>query len=167
MTSIPLSIIICTYNRAEFLKMALGSLVDQTLDQQDYEVILIDDGSDDHTKEVVKLFSSQLKIKYFYQRNAGLPSAKNHGIYAAQGRIILFLDDDDISAPTLLEKHLQTHRQYPEDNYAVLNYTSWSPNLSVTPLMHFVTEVGCLLFSYPNIKHGDILDHKNHQKLIA
>ncbi|MCZ6594516.1 MAG: glycosyltransferase family 2 protein [Bacteroidetes bacterium] len=158
---IPISIIICTYNRASYLKLTLKSLTAQTLDKQDYEIVVIDDGSSDNTREIVGEFSNRLPIKYFYQENAGLASSKNHGIYAAQGRILLFLDDDDIATPTLLEEHLKTHYQYPDDFYAVLNYTTWSPNLNVTPLMHFITEVGCFLFSYPYIKHGNILDYTN------
>ncbi len=156
---LPLSVIICTCNRAEFLKMTLESLISQTLDKGNYEVIIIDDGSSDSTKQIVDSFTERLPIKYFYQNNAGLASAKNHGIYAAQGVILFFLDDDDVAMPTLLEEHVKTHREYPEDSYAVLHYTTWSPNLSVTPLMHFITEVGCFLFSYPNIKHGDVLGY--------
>ncbi len=154
-----LSVIINTFNRDSLLKTALESLVEQTLDKKDYEVIIIDDGSDDQTKENVYSFFDRLPIKYFYQKNAGRSSAKNHGIYAAQGRILFFLDDDDIATPTLLEEHINSHDKYPDDNYAVLNYTGWSPSLTLTPLMHYITEVGHLLFSYPNIKHGDILDY--------
>jgi glycosyltransferase involved in cell wall biosynthesis len=155
---LPLSVIVCTYNRADYLKQVLESLRGQTLPQAEFEIILIDDGSSDHTRETVEPFRSCLPLKYFYQRNAGLASAKNHGIFAAQGRIVLFLDDDDVTTPSLLEEHLKSHRIYPRDNYAVLHYTTWGPGLTVTPLMHFITEVGCFLFSYPRIEHGAILD---------
>lgn len=156
---LPLSVVICTYNRADLLKMTLESINKQTLDKADYEVIIIDDGSSDNTKEIAELFSGRLPLKYFFQNNAGLASAKNHGVYASQGKILLFFDDDDIATPTLLEEHLKTHKKYPDRNDAVLHYTGWSPDLFVTPLMHFVTEVGCFLFSYPNIKNGDILNY--------
>ena len=156
---LPLSVIICTYNRADFLKQVLESLQSQTLPQSEFEIILIDDGSSDNTGETVRSFQAFLPLKYFYQGNAGLASAKNHGIFAARGRIVLFLDDDDIAAPTLLEEHVKAHHEYPLDNYAVLHYTGWAPGLTVTPLMHFVTEVGCFLFYYPHIKHGDVLDY--------
>jgi len=159
--AIPFSVIICTYNRASYLKLTLESLTAQTLGKEDYEIIVIDDGSSDTTKEIVSEFFDRLPLKYCYQENAGLASSKNHGIYAAQGKVLLFLDDDDIATPTLLEEHLKTHYQYPDDFYAVLNYTTWSPNLDITPLMHFITEEGCFLFSYPYLKHGDILDYTN------
>ena len=159
--NLPLSVIICTFNRADFLKKVLESIASQTLPKEQFEIILIDDGSSDGTKDVVQGFRERLPVTYFYQNNAGLASAKNHGIYAAQGKILLFLDDDDIAAPTLLEEHLKTHRKYHEDRYAVLHHTTWATNLSVSPLMHFITEVGCFLFSYPKIKHGEILDYTN------
>lgn len=156
--SLPLSVIICTYNRVDFLKQVLESLRSQTLPQSEFEIILIDDGSSDGTKAAAESFQSCLPLRYFYQRNSGLASAKNHGIFASQGNILLFLDDDDIAMPSLLEEHMKTHRAYPQDSCAVLHYTTWGPGLVVSPLMHFIAEVGCFLFNYPNIKHGDILD---------
>ncbi len=157
--TLSLSVIICTYNRAELLEMALEGLERQTLGKDKFEVILIDDGSADNTRAVAQSFACRLPLKYFYQKNAGLAAARNHGIYVSKGKILFFADDDDIMSPTLLEEHLKTHRRYPQHNFAVLNYTGWAPGLHVTPLMHFVTEVGCFLFSYPHIKHGDILDY--------
>jgi len=157
--SLLLSVIICTYNRASLLKQVLESLLTQTLKPDEYEIIIIDDGSSDNTREIVKSFSKKLPIKYFYQNNAGLASAKNHGIYASRGSMLFFMDDDDKATPTLLEEHVLSHRKYPKHNYAVLNFTGWAPDNFVTPLMNFVTEVGCFLFSYCYIKHGDILDY--------
>jgi glycosyltransferase involved in cell wall biosynthesis len=156
---LPLSVIICTYNREVFLRRVLDSLACQTLSQDNFEIVIVDDGSSDNTREVVEHFISLLPLKYFYQHNAGLASAKNHGIYASRGKILLFLDDDDVAMPILLEEHHKTHGRYPEDNYAVLHYTAWAPDLAVTSLMHFITEVGGFLFSYPCIKNGDFLDY--------
>jgi len=159
MNSPKLSVILCTYNRASLLTKALESLMDQTLDQDAFEVVLIDDGSEDETRGVVESFSDRLPLRYFYQENSGIASAKNHGACAAWGKILFFFDDDDIATPTLLEEHLKTHEKYPENNYAVLNYTGWSPDLQVTPLMEFVTEIGFFLFYYPSLKDGDIVDY--------
>ena len=156
---IPLSVIICTYNRSGFLKLVLDSLTRQTVSKNDYEIIIVDDGSADDTREIVQSFKPLLPLTYFYQKNAGLAAAKNHGIFASRGEIVLFLDDDDLAMPTLLDEHIRTHRKYSEQHMAVLHYTNWAQDLVVTPLMHFITEVGCFLFSYPNIKHGDILDY--------
>jgi len=141
------------------LKRTIESLVTQTLDRSEYEVVVIDDGSFDNTKDVVRVFSERLNMRYFYQRNTGLASARNHGIFAARGEIILFFDDDDVATQNLLEEHIKTHERYPDENYAVLHHTAWSPDIRVTPLMHFITEVGCFLFAYPYMKHGEILDY--------
>ena len=154
-----LSVIICTYNRAGFLNLVLDSLSRQTVSKNEYEIVIIDDGSSDNTVKVVELFKPLLPITYFYQKNSGLAAAKNHGIYASRGELLLFLDDDDITTPTLLEEHIKTHRKYSEQHMAVLHYTNWADDLVVTPVMHFVSEIGCFLFSYPHIKHGDILDY--------
>jgi glycosyltransferase involved in cell wall biosynthesis len=139
--------------------MALASLADQTLDKDSFEVVVIDDGSSDTTREVADSFAGRLPLRYFYQKNAGLATGKNHGIYAATGRIVFFFDDDDIATPGLLEEHLMSHRQHADESYAVLNYTTWSPRLKVSPLMRFITDVGCFLFSYPYIRHGSVLDY--------
>lgn len=160
-TTLPLAVIICTFNRAKYLKLVLESFNAQTVSKDLFEIIIVDDGSSDNTKEVVESFCYTRPIKYFYQKNSGLASAKNHGIYAAQGDILLFFDDDDVATPTLIEEHLKTHKKYPENYYAVLNYTTWEPKFTITPLMKFVTEIGCFLFSYPHIKHEAILDYTN------
>ncbi len=154
-----LSVVICTYNRSPLLDKVLQSLCCQTLPTQDFEVVIINDGSVDDTEAVVTSYASRLPLYYTRQRNAGLASAKNHGLFASRGKFVLFLDDDDIAAPTLLEEHVRTHRAFPAARYAVLGYTGLGPDISKNPLMHFVTEVGCFLFSYPSLRHGDILDY--------
>ena len=77
--SLPLSVIICTYDRADFLNTSLESLTTQTLSKDKFEVVLIDDGSSDHTKDVSSAYKSALPLEHFYQNNAGLESARNHG----------------------------------------------------------------------------------------
>jgi glycosyltransferase involved in cell wall biosynthesis len=86
------SIILPTYNRASFLTRSIGSVMKQ--DFQDWELFVIDDGSTDHTKEVVNSFKDQ-RIKYFYQENSERSAARNNGINQAQGAWLCFLDSDD------------------------------------------------------------------------
>lgn len=154
-----LSVILCTYNRAHYLEKVFASLIHQTLPKSCFEIVLIDDGSADHTLEVVHRFQDALPIKYFFQSNSGLAAAKNAGIVRAEGEILFFFDDDDSAAPTLLERHVKLHHSYAEENYAVLNYTTWAPSLKITSLMRFLTDVGCYLFGYPRIFDKDILDY--------
>jgi glycosyltransferase involved in cell wall biosynthesis len=141
------------------LDKVLDSLGKQTLPMHDFEIVIIDDGSLDDTEAVAARHASRLPLRYIYQRNAGLASAKNHGLFASRGDIVLFLDDDDIAGEALLEEHVKTHTAFPAEWYTVLGHTALGPDMSDSPLMHFVTEVGCFLFSYPSLKHGDVLDY--------
>ncbi len=158
LTSPLLSAVICTHDRAELLRLTLESLCHQTVAGDAFEVVIVDDGSTDGTREVVRAFESRLPLRYSYQRNAGLASARNHGVFLARGVITLFLDDGDVADPMLLEEHVETHRRFPERRFAVLGYTRLDASIAADPLMHFVTEVGCFLFSYPHIKAGELLD---------
>jgi glycosyltransferase involved in cell wall biosynthesis len=157
---VPASIaaIIATHNRADLLRRTLESLTRQTLPRADFEAVIVDDGSADQTREVVQSFLDRLPIRYAFQRNAGLASARNHGVYLTLAPILLFLDDDDVAEPALLAEHVATHRKHPKPSAAVLGYTRLDPSIAGDPLMHFVTEVGCFLFSYPNVSHGQQLD---------
>jgi glycosyltransferase involved in cell wall biosynthesis len=153
-----LSAVVCTYNRADLLRQMLESLCRQTLDRKAFEIVLIDDGSSDNTGQVARAFESKLPLRYSHQRNAGLASARNHGLFLACGDILLFLDDDDVAHPGLLEAHCCSHRRFPQPHYGVLGFTELDPAIASDPLMHFVTQIGCFLFSYPNLADGDILD---------
>ena len=107
------SVIIPTYNRADYLKLALKSVMEQTYKK--IEVIVTDDGSTDNTAEVVTSFNDT-RIKYFYQKNTGLPAAaRNLGLREASGEYIAFLDDDDMWLPEKLELqvgYLREHSKY-------------------------------------------------------
>lgn len=94
-----ISVIICTYNRCESLKDTLNSLIDQECDGRfDYEVIVIDNNSNDNTKGVVESFSPTFngKLRYLFEPKQGKPYALNLGIKEAKGEIIAFTDDDCI-----------------------------------------------------------------------
>lgn len=159
MSETPLvSAILCTYNRAGLLRQALGALCGQTLGADRFEVVLIDDGSTDDTREVVRAFEGLLPLRYAYQANSGLAAAKNHGLALARAPVVVFLDDDDLLASDCLEAHHRAHQQHPDPRTAVLGYTGLAPQVASVPLMHFVTEVGCHLFSYPALNDGDRLD---------
>ena len=153
-----LSVILCTFNRADFLSQTLESIVGQTLERSTFELIIIDDGSSADTRKVVESFEERLPLRYAYQANAGLASARNHGIYRSQAPILLFLDDDDLCSPNLFEEHLITHAQYPDNHFAVLGYTELDPTLAHKPLLRYVTELGYLFF-YPSLTDGDVLDY--------
>jgi glycosyltransferase involved in cell wall biosynthesis len=158
--AIKLSVVLTTHNRAALLKRALVSLACQTLGNEDYEVIVIDDGSSDNTQSVIKQMDSILPINYSYQLNSGLASAKNHGLFLASGDIVLFLDDDDISDPNLIEQHLLAHKANPNPNIAILGKTNISIGLKADPLMNYITQIDPMLFYYQGLHHRDVLDYE-------
>ncbi|OGD24752.1 hypothetical protein A2819_00755 [Candidatus Azambacteria bacterium RIFCSPHIGHO2_01_FULL_40_24] len=111
------SIIIPTYNRAKFLPKTLDSVVSQTLSCHKYEILIIDDGSTDNTREKVAEFMKQYSdydIKYFYQKNAGPAKARNLGIKESKGEIIFFTDDDCIVPHNWMATLLDGYRRYPD-----------------------------------------------------
>lgn len=150
-----LSVIIPTYNRKEILKKCLNALFNQTYPKSDYEIIVIDDGSTDGTEELVKsiINGSPCVLRYFKQENKGPAVARNVGIENANGEIILFIGDDIIATSTLLEEHIKWHKNYPEDNVAVLGYVTWSPEIEITPFMKWL-ENGGPQFAYYKLRHG-------------
>jgi len=93
------SVIIPTYNRVNYICEAIDSVLNQSF--KDYEIIVIDDGSLDNTKKVLAKYDG--KIRYFYQKNEGISSARNKGIKEAKGEYIAFLDSDDFWMKEKLE----------------------------------------------------------------
>jgi glycosyltransferase involved in cell wall biosynthesis len=89
------SVIIPTYNRGWIVQEAVDSVLAQ--DFSDYELIVVDDGSDDNTPEILKAYGRQITI--LHQPNKGVSAARNRGIAAAAGRFIAFLDSDDLWLP--------------------------------------------------------------------
>lgn len=100
------SVIICTYNRAWLLKRALHALAGQTLSAEHFEVIVIDDGSQDETAEVCrKMLPGLSNLRYVSSgRNIGFSGARNRGIDVSIGDCLLFTDDDCIPAVDWVER---------------------------------------------------------------
>jgi glycosyltransferase involved in cell wall biosynthesis len=96
------SIIIPTYNSEEFISEALDSVKNQTF--QDFEIIVVDDGSSDSTRAIVKGHPTRPNL--VEQKNSGPASARNRGIGLAQGKYVAFLDADDLWCSTKLEKQV-------------------------------------------------------------
>jgi glycosyltransferase involved in cell wall biosynthesis len=96
------SVVIPTYNYGEFLHTAITSVLNQTYSK--VELLVIDDGSTDNTKEILNSFAGH--IRSFYQPNSGQSVARNLGILYSRGSAIAFLDADDYWEPTKLEKQM-------------------------------------------------------------
>ncbi len=100
------SVIMPTYNRVDIIERAIDSVLNQTYDN--FELIIIDDGSSDNTETLLKGKYDKLleneKIKYFKQENKGVHNARNNGLSRAKGNIIAYLDSDNYWLDTYLEK---------------------------------------------------------------
>lgn len=101
------SVIIPAYNAAGYLPAAINSVIAQTY--QDWEIIVVDDGSSDDTRSVMAAYKDRLKdrINCIHQLNAGPSAARNSGIRNAQGEFIALLDADDLWLPSRLERSVK------------------------------------------------------------
>lgn len=95
------SVIITCHNYARYLSRAIRSVINQTLDRDDYEIIVVNDASTDETEKVMKTYSGRIK-PLTLTKNAGLAAARNEGIKSALGRYVVNLDADDYVDENLL-----------------------------------------------------------------
>lgn len=110
------SVIIPTYNRGWIVGEAIDSVLDQ--DFRDYELIVVDDGSEDNTPAILAAYGN--KITVLRQSNRGVSAARNYGITVAAGRLIAFLDSDDLWLPRKLFTQVKFFTENPD---AVINQT--------------------------------------------
>ena len=108
-----ISIVIPTYNYARYIGRTLAHILAQTC--RDFEIIVIDDGSTDDTRQVVERFQDA-RIRYVHQKNQGACVARNRGISEAKGDYLLFHDADDLIEPGHLEEYLQVAIENPGSN---------------------------------------------------
>jgi glycosyltransferase involved in cell wall biosynthesis len=112
-----LSIVVCTYNRDKFIAECLLCLSKQTLSNNNFEVIIIDNSSTDNTAKIVKDFISKhpdLSYRYIYEAKKGLSFARNRGIEESIHDIITFIDDDAEAVPVFAEKILLFLQLHPK-----------------------------------------------------
>ncbi|MFC1646367.1 glycosyltransferase family 2 protein [Candidatus Omnitrophota bacterium] len=121
-----ISVIVPTFNRALVLKKAIDSIICQT--HQDFELIVVDDGSTEETKELISKYKQKINpstmlrvdaersrnIKYIYQKNKGPSSARNRGIRESRAKFIAFLDSDDWWTEDKLEIQLKAMQENPD-----------------------------------------------------
>jgi glycosyltransferase involved in cell wall biosynthesis len=108
-----ISVILCTYNRAEYLNNCIDSVLAQTF--PDWELVVVDDGSQDNTFDLVNAYLEKFdNIRYLKHQNKKLWYAKNVGIQASFGNYITFLDSDDAYQPNHLTSRLEYMRANPE-----------------------------------------------------
>src|SRR5712671_988446 len=105
-----ISVVIPTYNRRTLLARTLQNIFNQDLPPDQYEVIVVVDGSSDGTLEMLRELEPRCALRILSQANQGQAAARNAGIGAARGKLVLFLDDDILVPPNLLRAHASAHR---------------------------------------------------------
>jgi glycosyltransferase involved in cell wall biosynthesis len=109
-----ISVVVPTYNRRRSLQRLLEALDRQTYPVARFEVIVVDDGSSDGTPDFVGGWPSAYRLRVLQQEHAGPAAARNCGVAAAKGELIVFLDDDVAPVPGLLEQHVRTHQNHTQ-----------------------------------------------------
>jgi len=129
--------------------------LDAQKDAPEFEVIVIDDGSNDETSGVMSERKAEhYTLTFRSQPNAGPGRARNHGVSLATGRYILFIGDDTVPWPRFLAEHARVHRDANDDRLtACLGYTGWPPSERVTAFMDYINDYG-LQFGYRLIEDG-------------
>jgi glycosyltransferase involved in cell wall biosynthesis len=112
------TVIVAAYNGEKFLRETLESVFAQ--DYEPFEVVFVDDGSEDGTAEIARSFP----VRYVHQENQGLPAARNAGLALARGEYVAFLDDDDLLPPTKLAVQARYLSEHPEIG-CVLGRQEW------------------------------------------
>lgn len=97
-----ISFIIPAYNACKTIERAVNSIINQEGTNIDYEVIVVDDGSNDDLSELMKKYKNQKKVKYFSKENTGVADTRNYGVNQAIGEYIIFVDSDDYVSKYLL-----------------------------------------------------------------
>ena len=115
------SVIIHTYNNEKFIAETVESVLNQTY--KDYEIIVVDDGSVDGTRDALKPYMQ--KIRYHYKENGGIASAKNAGIKLSQTEYVAFLDHDDLWVSDKLQLQMECFNENTQAGLVYAKYTSF------------------------------------------
>ncbi|MEZ4593164.1 MAG: glycosyltransferase family 2 protein [Chloroflexota bacterium] len=148
-----ISLVIPTYNRLDSLKRVLSGLENQIdVSLSDFEVIVISDGATDDTNEYLTTLVTPLNLVPILQKNGGAAAARNSGIKAASGELILFLDDDVFPTPRLIAEHLDVQGKYAE-NVAVLGPMRTPSDFDMAPWV--LWEQAMLEKQYTAMREGE------------
>jgi glycosyltransferase involved in cell wall biosynthesis len=150
-----LTVVIPTYNRASVLKLTLDAYARQSAPELVSELIVVDDGSTDHTESVVTESQANcfFPVRYLRQSNKGPAAARNVGILEVRSKLILFTDSDIVPSRNLVLQHVEWHKKHREQSKGILGYVTWSAAVKPTPFMRWYGEEGPL-FGFRNFRHG-------------
>jgi serine acetyltransferase/GT2 family glycosyltransferase len=105
------SVVLATYNRRSVLERLIAQLCRQTYPAEDFEVVVVDDGSKDPVAPYLRALATPFRLAVFEQQNRGAAAARHHGVMNARGELLVILDDDMQIPPNFLELHVGLHRE--------------------------------------------------------
>jgi GT2 family glycosyltransferase len=146
------SVVIPTYNRVATLRHVVSALEQQVYPLDDFEVIVVSDGSTDATDAYLKALRTPMQLRWFTQTNRGPAAARNLGIKNAVGEFIVFIDDDLVPEPQLLSEHARSHHETAK-NVVVLGPLLTPEGFEMTPWVRWEQEM--LMKQYRAMLRGD------------
>jgi glycosyltransferase involved in cell wall biosynthesis len=153
-----LSVVIPTRDRRSVLLETLRSLEGQRSPEGGFEVIVVDNGSSDGTPDAVRDLAgrSDITVELVVEPGAGPARARNSGVAAAGGELVLFLGDDTAARdPDLVSRHARLHGERPDWRYAIQGQATWTPERQITPLMEWLERSG-FQFDFDRLDPGRI-----------
>lgn len=160
------SVVIPSYQRRETLRLVLAAWQNQRPDGLAFEVVVVDDGSQDGTADFLATWRPQrYAFRFACQENAGPARARNRALEMARGELILFTGDDIEPAPDLLQQHVEGHRQHRDPQVAILGLTRWPEEgnaaQAITATMRHIDGPGAQQFSYYYFEDGAEYDFRH------
>ena len=118
-----ISIIIPSFNSEKHIAETIDSILGQTF--ADIEILVVDDGSSDRTREIVRSYAASSPVQLITQKNSGVCVARNHGLRRAQGSYICFMDHDDYWFPDKLQRQIAAFEAYPDAGVIYSCFVNW------------------------------------------
>lgn len=157
-----ISVVIPTCNRVEILKKCLVHLENQIIPKNLFEVLVIDDASEDQTVNFLLGYTPEYLFRYYVQtKNSGPAAARNVGVLAARGDIIVFINDDTLLDQNALAVHLIVHQNLIDLDVSVLGRFDL-PSFFTKSIWGYTLQNSDLLFRYPPMKNNSIYSYKHY-----
>jgi glycosyltransferase involved in cell wall biosynthesis len=151
-------VLLPTYKRLDTLQRTLQGLESQDVDNDLYEIVVIDDGSKDGTADFLQEFATGTENRFYaasLAENGGPARARNAGLAVCRGRVILIIGDDIQPDPALLAKHLSFHRTHPDEGFSLLGHVDFPEEMQPNGFMRWLEHGGRkYFFNYADLTSG-------------
>ncbi len=152
-----ISLIMPTYNRAEIVRRSITQLFETQKDFASWELVVVNDGSTDHTATVLQTLQQNFPFQVIAQSNRGPGAARNAGAQRAQGELWVFIGDDIFVAPHFLAAHWAAYQQCDDPlRYGAIGQLDWHAEIAVTPFRRWIHGYG-MQFGYDCLPPTDPL----------